>query len=43
MKGDNYISLDINDALEMKKNLDSEQYKMFTALTFMDKEVFKDD
>ena len=43
MRGDHYISLDINEALEMKKNLDSEQYKMFTALTFMDKDVFKDD
>jgi len=43
MRGENYISLEINEALEMKKKLDPEQYKMFTVLTFMDKEVFGED
>ena len=42
MRGDSYISLEIQEALKMKKELDPELYKMFTALTFMDKEVFTD-
>ena len=35
--GDRFIDLDIVEALSMKKDLDFNAYKMFTALTFMDK------
>jgi len=37
MRGDQFVDLDIHEALEMKKELDYEAYKMFNALTFMDK------
>ena len=43
MRGDQYISIDIEEAVEMKKTLDEELYQMFTALTFMDKEVFRNN
>ena len=36
-RGDEFIDLDIHEALEMKKGLDVEAYQMFTALTFLDK------
>jgi len=31
------VNIEINEALEMKKSFDFETYKMFTALTFLDK------
>jgi 6-phosphofructokinase 1 len=37
MQGDKYIDLDINEALSMKKEFDFETYKLFTAITFLDK------
>ena len=39
MCGDNFVSIDIDEALNMTRDLDAESYKMFTALTFMDKDV----
>jgi 6-phosphofructokinase 1 len=44
MQGDSFVSIDIDEALSMKKELDPESYKMFSALTFMDKNIlFGDD
>jgi len=37
MKGDRLVDYDINEALEMKKSFDFETYRMFTAMTFLDK------
>ena len=39
MCGDTYCDLDINEALSMTKKLNADDYKMFTALTFLDKEL----
>ena len=39
MCGDKYCDIDINEALEMKKGLDFDSYRMFSALTFLDKEL----
>jgi len=41
MCGDKYCDIDINEALNMKKDLDEGSYRMFTALTFLDKELLK--
>ena len=37
MQGDEIVDYDIDEALEMKKEFDFEAYKMFTALTFLDR------
>ena len=37
MRGDKYIDLDINEALNLTKDFDFEMYKAFSALTFLDK------
>ena len=37
MQGDEILDYDINEALEMKKDFDFNEYKMFTAMTFLDK------
>lgn len=37
MSGDQYIDLDITEALNMKKDFDYDMYKAFSALTFLDK------
>lgn len=37
LSGDNYIDIDIDEALSMKKEFDFDAYKMFSALTFLDK------
>ena len=42
LQGDTYTALDINEAMSMKRELDPELYKMFTALTFLDKGIFMD-
>ena len=40
MQGEDYVDYDINEALNMTKEFDYETYKMFTALTFLDKTIF---
>jgi len=37
LQGDQYVDLDIHEALDMKKELSHEIYRMFTVLTFLDK------
>ena len=37
MCGDKFVDYDIHEALSMKKDFDFDAYKMFTALTFLDK------
>jgi len=37
MQGDEMVDYDIHEALEMKKEFNYEAYKMFSALTFLDK------
>lgn len=37
MSGDKYIDIDIGEALGMTKEFDFETYRMFTTLTFLDK------
>ena len=37
MHGDKFVDYDIQEALNMKKELDYDAYHMFTALTFLDK------
>jgi 6-phosphofructokinase 1 len=39
MQGDNFVSIDIDEALNMTKELDPEAYKMFSALTFLDSDI----
>jgi len=37
LDSDHFVDFDIHEALAMKKDFDFETYKMFTALTFLDK------
>ena len=37
MSGDFFVDMDINEALAMKKEFDYEAYRMYTALTFLDR------
>ena len=37
LNGDQFVDIDIDEALSMKKPFDYEAYQMFTALTFLDK------
>ena len=37
MDGDKYVDIDIEEALNMKKDFDFNMYKAFSALTFLDK------
>ena len=39
MNGDTLADYDINEALAMKKDFDMDLYKMFTSLTFLDKNI----
>lgn len=39
MEGDNYTDVDIDEALSMKKEFDFNAYKMFSAMTFLDKSI----
>jgi len=40
MSGDRYVDYDIDDALGMTKEFDFETYRTFSALTFLDKNLF---
>ena len=40
--GDKYVDINIDKALEMKKDFDFDTYKSFSALTFLDKDFFVD-
>ena len=40
MSGDRYVDYDINEALEMVKEFDLETYLTFSALTFLDRNLF---
>jgi len=42
MSGDKYVDYDIDEALNMTKSFDFDTYKMFTALTFLDKNLFSE-
>ena len=42
MEGDKYIDRDIEEALLMPKEFDYETYNSFSALTFLDRNFFKD-
>lgn len=39
LDGDNYTDIDIDEALSMKKEFDFDAYKMFNAMTFLDKSI----
>jgi len=39
MDGDRYMDMDIHEALKMKKDFDLDMYRMFSALTFLDKSM----
>ena len=39
MSGDQYIDLDIHEALSVKREFDFQTYQMFSALTFLDKGI----
>ena len=39
LSGDKMVDIDINEALAMTKEFDYETYKMFTTLTFLDKNI----
>ena len=41
MQGEECVDYDITEALEMTKEFDYESYKMFTAMTFLDKSTLK--
>ena len=41
MCGDKMVDIDIGDALAMEKEFDHDMYKMFTALTFLDKQMLE--
>ena len=41
VSGDKIIDIDIHEALAMQKDFDFETYKMFTALTFLDKDMLE--
>jgi len=42
MSGDSYVDYEINEALEMKKDFDFEIYRTFSALTFLDYNLFNE-
>jgi 6-phosphofructokinase 1 len=42
MSGDKYIDLDINEALGMTKPFDFDTYRTFSALTFLDVNLFSE-
>ena len=42
MCGDHFVAIDIEEALSMTRELDSDSYKMFSALTFMERDILSD-